>query len=392
MLYSWYYDNIFIYKYKSTDYMIPNYHSNFLEDSDTKFKVWNISVNNNWDLHFFPFKWKYTELGIKEDTRKEYEQLIPISELSEITGVTNELLNNIESQNNKGNENITKQLDNVPFRLAFWNIPLYYNQDIYDKNPFTNDNKISKDFIKDNLDKFDIPLTVNTNLNAFNGYIAPPDSNLITNLFTENLFLFNNKISKILPKQCETFEIENQKKFKINVWWKEINWFNYAIDSQTASIEAWKTEVILNKITTSRFNKESDYYKRDRVYTNFNLKTLIEYYINNYSEEIWYFNKNKNIYIDSLQILDKEIVNKKDLDKYTLKLKNNLIKSWSSSSEAEKKVNKNMYKYDREKSLFYIEEKNLKLTPPVILFLKDLHKNLYPENHNSDISTFIKKH
>ena len=68
-----------------------SYHSNFLEEWDNIFKVWNISVNSNGDLHFLPFKWKYTNLGIKWNDRKDYEQLIPISELEEFNWITREL-------------------------------------------------------------------------------------------------------------------------------------------------------------------------------------------------------------------------------------------------------------------------------------------------------------
>jgi hypothetical protein len=366
-----------------------SYHTNFLTEKwDASFKVWNISIESNGDLKILPFEWKYRELWVKGTDRKDYEQWIPLLELEEFIWIIKEFPDIIKSNGNTNN--INKKISNKPFRIAFSNVPLKYNGDIVLENPFNKNNEISINFIKDHLAKFSIPLTVNTNLNWFHSYLTPPDAKLVKDVFTDNLFKFNAEISKILPKKTEVHKIETFKPNKIIVGWSYVYDFNFSIDPQTASIEAYKTGVIFEDISTKRFNQKNDFYKRDRVYTTLNLESLLDFYTENFSKEVWLTKSNEKMYLDSVIILDKNITNEVEFNKSMWRLKNNLTKSWCTKSEVDKKINRNLYKFDTQKQKFYIDVKDFKLTPPIILFLRDLHKKLYPEDFNSNVWIFIK--
>ena len=340
------------------------------KDNNTLFQLGWIELVEKWNKTFIKINtskfWQYFPA--------EFRKILENPNIREI----NELKNRItDFLNPKIKSN---SLEWVPVRLAFSTFPLVYTWFNSKILSLIESWEISfKEILEYSWD-FNIDLTINNNPNWFFWSLTPINAKLIDSISKANEILFKEKINKILKwTNAKIVKSEDDLWLIISDWKNEqiIEWYNYTFDKKVAWIEMWKTTV---RNPSELILDDLEDWKQERINTNINLKTLIDYFNNYYTTS-----KNKDWAIvefitPTLKIFDEnQTIEIWDCFVWSYKINNlnSLITKYSQNKDTKKA---NEYKKLSKKLIFNnkwkasIKIKDLQLTPPLILWLEKLLK------------------
>ncbi|MDD5770502.1 MAG: hypothetical protein PHE25_06030 [Candidatus Gracilibacteria bacterium] len=361
------------------DILLPN------TNEDLLFTVGNTQIGDDGTILFKPLGGKYKDVGVSGVDRYDYDRMTPLRELGEMGDFTRELFTFFQLNRGK-REVINEALSVIPSRLALSTVPLIVdNNTIHLLSP--DGKNISREWIKANLNNISIPLPINTNPSGFFMHGTLPSSNIIKNLFDSAIIEVSQRVSRIVKGGNNDLPgVEGIKTRKIVIDGERLNYvYGYSVhlDPMTGCMEGLKYMFSNKPINISSLNESGEAYLRNRVFPYFSLEDLFEYYRQIYSGEFFIPRHKRRIYVKKLFVSDVEVKDLVTFAKELRKLKARLIKGGVNEKVAEDVVKKTqeMYKLDHSKQEFYIEEKDLKLTPPTILALRELYDTLKPNNN-----------
>jgi len=270
----------------------------------------------------------------------------------------------------------------VPARLAFSSYPLIYK--------WTNEKILSlidswwtqfSDILKDK-DNFYLDLTINSNPGAMFGQLAAINSEIIEKPSEALQTLFEKKIGQIVWKlEHTTVSSDNDIWVIVSDWTTEQNIpdYSYTFDKKVSAIEMWKTTV------RKSWDLVLDWlvdWKQERFNTSINLGTLLNYFENYYTT----WNNSDWSIIEWVKSSLKLIPTDETLDIWEMTISNQVVKSdygFKRATNKYRNTDKERYKEYTKllKKMTFVDwwwiqmkAKDLKLTPPVVLWLEKLIK------------------